>query len=90
MILSGLRIGVNLALLITISVEIAGANQGLGSLIWISWEVMRIDVLYAALIIIMLLGISLNVVVKITSETLAPWLVERRGQAVRRHAVSEG
>ena len=84
MILSGLRIGVNLALLITISVEIAGANQGLGSLIWISWEVMRIDVVYASLFVIMLLGISLNVLVRMTSDALAPWLIQRDRQYPRR------
>jgi len=84
MILSGLRIGVNLALLITISVEIAGANQGLGSLIWISWEVMRIDLVYASLVVIMLLGISLNVVVNEASRALAPWLTERDRQGPRR------
>ncbi|HXV17493.1 MAG TPA: hypothetical protein VD758_11980, partial [Gemmatimonadaceae bacterium] len=62
----------------------AGANLGLGSLIWISWEVMRIDVVYASLVMIMLLGISLNVVVRMTSDALAPWLIHRDGQAPRR------
>jgi NitT/TauT family transport system permease protein len=78
MVLSGLRIAVNLALLITISVEIAGATQGLGALIWISWEVMRIEVLYASLLVIMALGISANVLVRVVSEALAPWSHERR------------
>lgn len=80
MILSSLRIAVNLALLITISVEIAGANRGLGSLIWISWEVMRIDAVYATLFIIMLLGLSLNILVRMLSEAVAPWMVESRGR----------
>jgi NitT/TauT family transport system permease protein len=84
MILSGLRIGVNLALLIAISVEIAGANLGLGSLIWISWEIMRIDLVYASLVVIMLLGISLNVLVGRASDALAPWLIVRHSQAPRR------
>jgi NitT/TauT family transport system permease protein len=78
MILSGLRIGVNLALLITISVEIAGATRGLGALIWNSWEVMRIDVVYASLIVIMLLGISFNVALRIMSEHMVPWSGDRR------------
>ena len=84
MILSALRVGVNLALLITISVEITGANKGLGSLIWISWEVMRIDVVYATLFVIMLLGISLNVLVRMTSNALAPWLIHGDAQTPRR------
>lgn len=78
MVLSGLRIAVNLALLITISVEIAGATKGLGALIWISWEVMRIEVLYASLLVIMALGISANMLVRLISDALAPWSQERR------------
>jgi NitT/TauT family transport system permease protein len=76
MVLSGLCIGVNLALLITISVEIAGATKGLGALIWMSWEVLRIPTLYASLIVIMLLGISFNRFVRILSDTVAPWSVK--------------
>ena len=78
MVLSGLRIGVNLALLITISIEIAGATQGLGALIWTSWEVMRIEVLYASLVVIMALGISANMLVRLVSDAVAPWSHERR------------
>jgi ABC-type nitrate/sulfonate/bicarbonate transport system permease component len=78
MVMSGLRIGVNLALLITISVEIAGATKGLGALIWISWEVMRIEVLYATLLVIMCFGISANLLVRLVSDLLTPWSVDRR------------
>ena len=78
MVLSGLRIGVNLALLITISVEIAGATMGLGALIWISWEVMRIEVLYASLLVIMALGISANLLVRLVTDAIAPWSVAER------------
>lgn len=77
-VLSGLRIGVNLALLITISVEIVGATKGLGALIWISWEVLRIPTLYASLFVIMLLGISFNRLVRILSDAVAPWSVKGR------------
>lgn len=78
MVFSGLRIGVNIALLICISVEIAGATKGLGALIWMAWEVLRIEVLYAALVVIMLLGISFNRLVRILADAVAPWSVERR------------
>jgi ABC-type nitrate/sulfonate/bicarbonate transport system permease component len=77
MILSGLRIGVNLALLITIAVEMVGATRGLGALIWMSWEVLRIEVVYASLVVIMLLGITFNITVSALSDALAPWSVER-------------
>ncbi|MGK2961043.1 MAG: ABC transporter permease [Gemmatimonadaceae bacterium] len=81
MILSGLRIALNSALHVTIAIEIAGATLGLGSLIWMSWEVLRIEVLYATLVVIMVLGISFNAVIRVMSAALVPWSVERRRTA---------
>lgn len=78
MVLTGLRISLNSALHVTIAIEIAGASVGLGSLIWMSWEVLRIEVLYSTLVVIMLLGISFNTVVKLLFVVLVPWSVERR------------
>jgi NitT/TauT family transport system permease protein len=78
MMFDGFRIALNLSLLIAISIEIASASVGLGALIWMSWEVLRIDVLYAALIVIMALGVSFNVIVRALTRRLVPWSGERR------------
>ena len=77
-VLSGLRIALNSALHVTLAIEIAGATVGLGSLIWMSWEVLRMELLYATLAMIMLLGISFNAIVKMLSVVLVPWSVENR------------
>lgn len=73
MILSGLRIGLNIALVVTISVEIVTATRGLGALIWLSWEVLRIEVLYAALFVTAALGICFNLVMQFLLGRLVPW-----------------
>ena len=78
MMFSGFRIALNLALLIAISIEIASASVGLGALIWMSWEVLRIDVLYASLLVIMALGVSFNLLVRALTARLVPWSGERR------------
>jgi NitT/TauT family transport system permease protein len=78
MMFSGFRIALNMALLIAISIEIASASVGLGALIWMSWEVLRIDVLYAALLVIMALGVSFNLIVRALTRRLVPWSGERR------------
>ena len=78
MMFAGFRISLNLALLVAISIEIAAASTGLGALIWMSWEVLRIDVLYAALFVIMALGISFNLLVQALTRRLVPWSGERR------------
>ena len=78
MMFAGFRIALNLALLIAISIEIASASVGLGALIWMSWEVLRIDVLYAALLVIMALGVSFNQLVRVLTARMVPWSGERR------------
>lgn len=72
-ILGGLRIALNTALGVTISVEVVAASDGLGALIWLSWEVLRIEVLYAALFVIAILGISFNVLMHFLHLKLVPW-----------------
>src|SRR6476619_1398 len=73
MILSGLRIGLNMALVVTISVEIVTASVGLGALIWLSWETLRIDVLYAALVVTAAFGICFNLLTQFLVARLVPW-----------------
>ena len=73
MILAGLRIGLNLALLFTITTEIASATVGLGALIWTSWEILSLERLYAVLVVIMVLGISCNLAMKFLTRALTPW-----------------
>jgi NitT/TauT family transport system permease protein len=73
MILSGLRIGLNIALVVTISVEIVTASRGLGALIWLSWETLRIEVLYATLFVTAAFGISFNLLTQFLVSRLVPW-----------------
>ncbi|HVF41249.1 MAG TPA: ABC transporter permease [Gemmatimonadaceae bacterium] len=80
MILSGLRIALNTALVVTISIEIVAASKGLGALIWLSWEVLRVEVLYAALFVTATLGICFNALMQFLLHRLVPW-APRRGRA---------
>jgi NitT/TauT family transport system permease protein len=82
MALSGLRLALNLALLLTIAVEIVASHQGLGALVWRSWEVLRTDVLYASLVVTALLGVSFSQLVHFLTLRLVPWQVDR-GAATR-------
>jgi ABC-type nitrate/sulfonate/bicarbonate transport system permease component len=72
-ILSGIRIAMNLAMVITITVELVSATQGLGVIIWFAWQTMRIEELYASLVVTAVLGILLNLVLYQLSRKLVPW-----------------
>jgi NitT/TauT family transport system permease protein len=75
MVLSGLRLAANVTLLVTISAEIVMANEGLGSLVWLAWETLRVELLYASLIVVSLLGIGISTGLQSLQRRLAPWEV---------------
>lgn len=78
-VLAGVRLGLNRALLLAITVELIGARQGLGALIWIARETFRTEELYGALVVISALGIGLNASLQHARRRAGPWLdgVER-------------
>jgi NitT/TauT family transport system permease protein len=73
MVLSGLRLSANVAFLVTIAAEIVAADSGLGSLIWLSWEILRVELLYAVLVVISLFGVTLNLTLAGLAHRLSPW-----------------
>jgi len=77
MIMSGVRLSFNLALLISIGVELVTAVTGLGSLIWRAWQTFRTEEIYAALVVISVLGAGTNALLNRLSRTLVPWVEEQ-------------
>jgi NitT/TauT family transport system permease protein len=59
-VLAGLRLAISTALIVTISVEMLAANDGLGSLLWFGWQTMRLEDIYAVLLVIALFGLVVN------------------------------
>ncbi len=74
-ILTGLRLAVNVTLLLTVSVEMVGGREGLGSMIWWAWETMHTEDLYVSLFLITMLGLGFNWAMDRLSAYLAPWQV---------------
>jgi ABC-type nitrate/sulfonate/bicarbonate transport system permease component len=77
LVLSGLRLALNTALLLAIAVELVAAQEGLGAMIWFAWETLRTEELYATLAVAAALGIGFNFVVQRLTTKLVPWQVER-------------
>jgi ABC-type nitrate/sulfonate/bicarbonate transport system permease component len=73
LILTGIRLAINMAMVIAIAVELLAAKEGLGVIIWFSWQTLRIEDLYASLIVIAVLGISINLLLQHITHKLAPW-----------------
>jgi NitT/TauT family transport system permease protein len=76
MAMSGLRLAANVTLLVTIAAEIVMSDTGLGSLVWLAWETLRVELLYATLIVVSLLGISISTGLHRLHRALTPWQSE--------------
>lgn len=72
-ILTGIRLGFNTGLLLAIAVELLSSKLGLGVMIWFSWQTLRVEELYATLIVISLLGVGLNTGLKALFGWMVPW-----------------
>lgn len=72
-ILSGIVLGMNMALTITLVTEILNAQKGLGAMIWMAWQTFRTEELYAALIVIGTLGLLIHHTVSLITRQLMPW-----------------
>jgi ABC-type nitrate/sulfonate/bicarbonate transport system permease component len=72
-VLAGTRIATNTALVLTITVELLASDRGLGAIIWMAWETLRVEELYVGILAAALLGIGFNVLFSVCMRRLAPW-----------------
>ncbi len=75
-IMTGLRLAVNSGFVIAISVEVISARNGLGVLLWYGWQTFRVADLFAALIVISILGIIINYLLEKIMIRMVPWMGE--------------
>lgn len=71
--LTGLRLAVNSALVVAIAVEMLSAREGLGATIWLAWQTLRTEELYAVLVVIGFLGLCSNQLLMVAAHRLTPW-----------------
>ncbi len=72
-ILTGIRLAINMSMVIAIAVELLAAKEGLGVVIWFSWQTLRIEELYASLVVIGLLGVGINLFLQNLTHRMTPW-----------------
>ncbi len=72
-ILSGGRIAVNTAMTTAITTELLLSRNGLGARIWMAWETLRTENLYAVLIVIAVIGLAMNWLLAVLARRVMPW-----------------
>ena len=72
-IFTGLRLAIGYSLVIVVAAEFSGANEGIGYLIWQSWETFSIKSMYAGIFVIAALGLAFSLLIDILERILIPW-----------------
>jgi ABC-type nitrate/sulfonate/bicarbonate transport system permease component len=72
-VFSGLRLALGTALIVIVAVEFVRADRGVGFLIYYYWQVLVTPRMYAALVVVMALGVGLTSVLQAVERRVMPW-----------------
>lgn len=70
---TGLKLAIGYSLVIVVAAEFSGADQGLGYLIWQSWETFSIKAMYAGIFVIGILGFIFSFSLDWLERKVIPW-----------------
>jgi NitT/TauT family transport system permease protein len=73
MIMTGIKLGAGMGLVLIAIAEMMGAKSGLGYLIWNAWELFSVDQMYVGLFVIALIGFVLTLILNEIEKILVPW-----------------
>ena len=76
-IMSGVKLGVGMGLILISIAEMIGAKSGLGHMIWNAWEILSVETMYVGLIVIALLGFIFSMVLNEIEREIIPWKKSR-------------
>lgn len=69
----GLRLGLSMSLLIVTAVEFVAGGNGLGYVLWISWQADVLPDMYATLVVVGMIGITITYGLTVLRTRLVPW-----------------
>jgi NitT/TauT family transport system permease protein len=71
-IMTGIKLGAGLGLILIAIAEMIGAQSGLGYMIWNAWQILSVNTMYVGLIMIALVGFALTVILNEIERFLIP------------------
>jgi ABC-type nitrate/sulfonate/bicarbonate transport system permease component len=72
-IMSGIKLGFGLGLMLIAIAEMIGSKSGLGYMIWDAWELLSVEQMYVGLIVIAILGYGISMLLNEIERKLIPW-----------------
>lgn len=72
-IMTGLRVSAGMSVIVVVAVEFVASNNGLGYLIWNSWQLFQPQTMYVGLITVSVVGAVVTALVIALERILLPW-----------------
>jgi sulfonate transport system permease protein len=72
-IMTGLRVSAGMAVIVVTAVEFVASNNGLGYLIWNSWQLFQPQTMFVGLITVSVIGALITGLVIVLERALLPW-----------------
>ena len=76
MIFAGLRIALAVSFIVLVAAEFVATKAGIGYLIWNSWELLQVDVMFVGIVTVGILGLIATVALKEIERKVIPWKAE--------------
>jgi NitT/TauT family transport system permease protein len=76
-IMTGVKLGAGLGLILIAIAEMVGAKSGIGYMIWNAWETFEVEKMYVGLFVIALIGFALTLLLNEVERRLIPWKPQR-------------
>ena len=76
-IMTGIKLGAGLGLILIAIAEMVGAKSGIGYMIWSAWETFEVEKMYVGLFVIALIGFALTLALNELERWLIPWKPQR-------------
>ena len=72
-IFAGLRIALAVSFIVLVAAEFVATKAGIGYLIWNSWELLQVDVMFVGIVTIGFLGLATAVIFQELENKVIPW-----------------
>ena len=77
LVMTGIKLGVGMGLILIAIAEMVGAKSGLGFMIWNAWEILSVETMYVGLLVIALLGFLFTFALNELEHWIIPWKADR-------------
>src|SRR5262249_46240619 len=75
-IMTGVKLGIGIGLVLIAVAEMVGAESGLGYLIWSAWSTFAVEQMYVGLFVIAIIGFLITLTLNELERVIIPWKAE--------------